>query len=138
GTRVQVEPRREGSRRARRIREAVEAVRLDPRECLPLAERALRRRAPQLARAEAGAPPEEIARELIHSLERWLSSTNIGYRDKQRNDILIESDVDSIGGVFRVQQERDVRAKGGRVDCAKTVRAVFFFFLLGPLAAVAE
>jgi hypothetical protein len=44
----------------------------------------------------------------------------------------------STGVVFRVQQERDVRAKGGRVDCAKTVRAVFFFFLLGPIAAVAE
>ena len=42
---------------ARRVGQAAQAVRLDPRDRLPVRERALRRRAPELARAEADPAP---------------------------------------------------------------------------------
>src|SRR5207249_7065173 len=63
GPGVQAVPGRKAARRARRIRQAAEAVRLDPRDRLSFGERALRRGAPQLARSEAGAATEEIAPE---------------------------------------------------------------------------
>ena len=47
--------RRQGPGRARPVRQAAEAVRLDPRDRLPVGERALRRRALELARTEARA-----------------------------------------------------------------------------------
>src|SRR2546425_1095338 len=61
GPRVQAVTRRKGARGARRVRQATEAVRLDPRDRLPVGERALRRGAAQLAGAEAGSASEEIA-----------------------------------------------------------------------------
>ena len=58
GPHLQADPRRQGARRARRIGQAAQAVRLDPRDRVPVGERALRRRAAELARAEADAAPE--------------------------------------------------------------------------------
>jgi sugar lactone lactonase YvrE len=49
----------DGKVHARQVRETAEAVRVDSRDRLPLRERALRRRAPELARAEADAPLSE-------------------------------------------------------------------------------
>ena len=46
-----------------KCRQAAEAVRLDPRDRVPVGERALRRRAPQLARAEADPASGENADE---------------------------------------------------------------------------
>ena len=48
-----IEPRRPGARLFGKSRQATQAVRLDPRDRLPVRERNLRRRNPQLARAEA-------------------------------------------------------------------------------------
>ena len=53
GPRLQADARRQGARRARRSRQAAQAVRLDSRDRVPVGERALRRRAAELARAEA-------------------------------------------------------------------------------------
>ena len=61
---------------ARRERQAVEAVRLDPRACLPLRERALGRRAAELARAKAGAAPVVKSHE-IFQISRPKSASSV-------------------------------------------------------------
>ena len=50
---LQAQPRRQGARRARPVRQAAQAVRLDPRDGLPVGERAVCGGAPELAGAEA-------------------------------------------------------------------------------------
>src|SRR6185437_14391141 len=50
---LQALARRQAPGRARPVGQAAEAIRLDPRDGLPLAQHALRCRAPELARAEA-------------------------------------------------------------------------------------
>ena len=57
GPHLQAQPRRQGARHARPVGQAAQAVRLDPRDRLPVRERALRRRNPELARAEAAPAP---------------------------------------------------------------------------------
>ena len=59
---LQAHARRQGARRARRVRQAAEAVRLDPRDRVPVGERAVRRRDPQLAHPEA-APASRAGQE---------------------------------------------------------------------------
>ena len=54
---LQAQPRRQGARLSRQVRQAAQAVRLDPRDRLPVRERALRRRDPELAGAEADVAP---------------------------------------------------------------------------------
>ena len=53
---LQAVARRQGAGRARRVRQAAQAVRLDPRDRVPVREQAVRRRDPELAGAEADAP----------------------------------------------------------------------------------
>ncbi len=59
---LQTQSRRPSSRRPGRIRQTTQAIRLDPRDRLPLRERPLRRRTPQLARPETRPAPKKINR----------------------------------------------------------------------------
>src|SRR5580692_4701362 len=52
GPRLQAQPRGQGAGRARAVRQAAQAVRLDPRHGVPVGERAVCRRASELAGAE--------------------------------------------------------------------------------------
>ena len=67
GTHLQAEPRGQGAWRARSVRQAVEAVRLDPLYGLSVGERDLGCGAPELARAEAD--PQALTR--IQFKPRW-------------------------------------------------------------------
>ena len=62
GPHLQAQPRRQGARLSRQVGQAAQAVRLDSRDRLPVRERALRRRDPQLAGAEADAASGAAAR----------------------------------------------------------------------------
>ncbi len=60
GTHLQVEPRRQGARRAGRDRQTAQAIWLDSRDRVPIRERALCRRVAELARAETCPASKEI------------------------------------------------------------------------------
>ena len=66
---LQALARRQGARRARRVRPPAEAVWLDPRDRVPLGERAVRRRDHHLAHPEAAAP-SRAGQEAGHPLSR--------------------------------------------------------------------
>ena len=69
--RLQAHARRQGARDARQVRTSAEAVRLDSRDRLPVGERALCRRAAELARAEADpAPVARRLRGLVRRIKR--------------------------------------------------------------------
>ncbi len=59
-THLQAQPRRHDTWRARRNRQTAQAIRLDPRDRVPVRERALCRRAAELASAEARPASKEI------------------------------------------------------------------------------
>src|SRR5258706_13513216 len=63
---LQAQPRGQGARHARPIRQAIKTVRLDPCDGVSLGERDLRRRTVELARAEAD--PEAVATAVVGSL----------------------------------------------------------------------
>ena len=74
GPSVQAEPGREGAGRARRVRQAAQAVWLDSRDRVSVRERALCRGVAELARAEADPASEEIVIcEAMRVLKRILS-----------------------------------------------------------------